>query len=302
MYALFGLGALACAARLPMAALAKPPAGGAPGAAPGAAPDAQGARRAPLAALRELAAIAALWPFLLFALVAGYAFAAINGYVYLWLVDGLGGSYALVGAASLVLTLSEVPILLRSRDLLERHGVARALWLTSAAYAARLGIYCVMTTRTRWLILVSEPLHALTFSLTNVALGAHLKRVVDEERGGRGAAAAGAAASGVLFACASLGRAAGFLIGGELYTRDCARAIWVGTLEVAVPVLVALASAFDALERRRERRLRSKADGVADGGADTLCCAFDGDADVEIRSVASAPFHRPPSAPAPAPG
>ena len=105
----------------------------------------------------------------------------------------------------------------------------------------------------------------------------------------------------MLFACASLGRAAGFLIGGELYTRDGARAIWVGTLAVAVPLLVALASAFDALERRRERRLRSKADALAGGGADTLCCAFDGDADVEIRTVASAPFHQPPNAPAPAP-
>ena len=171
--------------------------------------------------------------------------------MYVWLVDGLGGTYAQVGVASLILTLSEVVILQNARDALARLGVVGTLFLCCAAYGVRLGIYLAMTRTTTWLIYLSEPFHALTFSIVNVALGTHLRQVVVQEEL---SARFGAAAQATLFSCASLGRAAGFLIGGEVYSRWCARALWVASIQYAVPLMVVLVAAFSGLERARNQR------------------------------------------------
>ena len=78
---------------------------------------------------------------------------------YVWLVYGLGGSTWLVGAATLVTTVCELPMLLRARDALARYGIARVLAAAAVAYAARLALYAFALTRaTTWVVLLAEVL------------------------------------------------------------------------------------------------------------------------------------------------
>lgn len=135
--------------------------------------------------------------------------AIMTGYLSIYLSE-LGGTAQLVGTASAVAAISEVPALLFGRRLLDRFGSRAILVLAVAVYAVRFALYSIPPSAS-WVLAV-QLLHGLSFGLYLMASVTLAHELVGRER---------AATAQGLLSSASLGFGAitGSLVGGALLDR-----------------------------------------------------------------------------------
>jgi MFS transporter, PPP family, 3-phenylpropionic acid transporter len=131
------------------------------------------------------------------------------GYLSIYLTE-IGGTAQLVGTASAIAAISEVPVLLFGRRILDRFGSRRILVLAVAVYVVRFVLYSLPPSAT-WVLGV-QLLHGLSFGLYLMASVTLVHELVGRER---------AATAQGLLSSASLGFGAitGSLVGGALLDR-----------------------------------------------------------------------------------
>jgi predicted MFS family arabinose efflux permease len=145
--------------------LARPAAPPAPGKAPPSAP-------APLAlgALRAFrdrcARQSGLRPFLLLMALYGVSMSLVEALLFLQMARDFGSSARLMGAVTLVGTLTEFPLFAHSDGLIARHGPVRMLRVAHACLAGRLmALACVTRATAPWALPLLQLLHGPCFAL-----------------------------------------------------------------------------------------------------------------------------------------
>ena len=177
---------------------------------------------------------------LLLFLVLGTARRAFETFVFL-LVDTLpGGSTSLMGLATLIQTVSELPAYWYFKFLSVKIGTRGVLYVTAACYIIRALVYSQVTVA--WPVLLIEPLHGLTFALlfSNVVVIA-----AEVAPPGLEGTAQGVLARGVF---EGLGGLAGSVVGGLLFDRS--PGLLFGSLVVLVSAMVCIMLAADAVRSR----------------------------------------------------
>ena len=107
-------------------------------------------------------AVPPMAPFFAATVVGGALFATMVQYVWLWLTEDLGASYALVGLATVATNCAELPMVFHAQRVLARVGMHGVLALSCVGYAVRCAVY--LTISTPWLVLLAEPFHALVLA------------------------------------------------------------------------------------------------------------------------------------------
>ncbi len=124
-------------------------------------------------------------------------------------VEALGGTTALLGAASAVAALSEIPVFLWGGRLVERFGARRLYGVALGVYTLRLVLFTLVPA-TSWVLGV-QALHGLSFGFYLVAVMALLQeRVAPEQL---------ATAQGLLASAMACGQIVGALLSGAVYDR-----------------------------------------------------------------------------------
>lgn len=124
-------------------------------------------------------------------------------------VEALGGTTALLGAASAVAALSEIPVFLWGGRLVERFGGRRLYGVALGVYTLRLVLYTVAPA-VPWVLGV-QALHGLSFGFYLVAVMALVRERVPAELL--------ATAQGLLASAMACGQIAGALLSGAVYDR-----------------------------------------------------------------------------------
>ena len=102
--------------------------------------------------------------FILTAVVMGFGFGCIEGFLFLLLRE-MGASDLLLGLTLTVTCLAEVPSFLFQGWMIQRMGTTALLDICCFAYVVRMGAYALLPSiRSPWLVLIIEPLHGLTFA------------------------------------------------------------------------------------------------------------------------------------------
>ena len=248
IFALLAPFTIAGFALLPRAARAgdaeAPPAagGGAPG-ADAAAPKPPLGWAGALAAARELLAVPPMAPFFAATVVGGALFATMVQYVWLWLTEDLGASYALVGLATVATNCAELPMVFHAQRVLARVGMHGVLALSCVGYAVRCAVY--LTISTPWLVLLAEPFHALSFSLAIATTGVYARHAARAHA----PRAAGPLVQGALQAAACFGRALGFIGGALVREYYSWHVLWLAVAALTA-VYTTVVAAFHAAHRR----------------------------------------------------
>jgi len=112
--------------------------------------------------LRSLFADRRWFAFLLVVFLGGTGLSIVTNYLFLYM-DEMHAGAGLMGFALSVATLSEIPALYFSGQLLRRWGARGVMILGLAAYVLRAGGYAAATQP--WQVVVLQLLHGLTFSL-----------------------------------------------------------------------------------------------------------------------------------------
>jgi hypothetical protein len=142
------------------------------------------------------------------ACVLGISSRSLNAFVFLF-IDSLGGSTAVMGCASLLQVVCELPFFYYSEFLIRGLGTRAVLYVGLGCYCARQLWYSVVTEP--WLVLLAEPLHGITYALTLAGLVAMAADAVPPGLGGT--------AQGVLSSVFNgLGGVVGAVAGGWLFS------------------------------------------------------------------------------------
>jgi MFS transporter, PPP family, 3-phenylpropionic acid transporter len=166
----------------------------------------------------------------------------MGGYFSVYLTE-IGGTVALVGTASLLAALSEIPMMVFGSRLLERFGSRHILVFAVAMYVLRLFLYSLPPALS-WVVWV-QILHGVSFGLFLIASVTLVHQLAGRERA--------ATAQGLLSASSQgFGAVTGALIGGTLLDQIGA----VGILRVATLGMV-LALGFCLYSVRAQTASRS---------------------------------------------
>jgi PPP family 3-phenylpropionic acid transporter len=165
----------------------------------------------------------------------------MGGFFSIYLAE-LGGDVQLVGVASVVGALSEVPVMLFGGRLLARLGSRRVFVLAVVMYLLRLGLYS-LPPGLSWVVLV-QLLHGVSFGLVLMASVTLMHELAGRERA--------ATAQGLLSATAQgLAAVTGALLGGVLLDQVGALGLFrVATAGMGVALLFCLASVRGARAAR----------------------------------------------------
>ncbi len=136
----------------------------------------------------------------------GLGGSAINGFLGIYIKD-LGGSEGLVGTASALATVTELPVMYWGMKILKRYSPWQLLMVAFGATTLRLLIYGVMPSA-NWVIPVCL-LHSLTFGLYWIAIIAYVDQLSSNE--------IKSSAQGILYSMLSISRMLGSLVSGVLY-------------------------------------------------------------------------------------
>jgi len=145
--------------------------------------------------------------FLAVAFCGGMALSMISNFLFLFL-RGLGADEFSLGLTLTVATLSELPVLFFSNQLLRRWSAQRLISIALLLFALRALAYSLI--RVHWLALLIQLMHGPTFSLMWVAGVSYADKIAPP---GREATAQGLFAGVML----GIGSAAGAFVGGLLY-------------------------------------------------------------------------------------
>ena len=116
--------------------------------------------------MRELLANQPWMLILVMVFIAGVGMATINNYLLVYM-QALGASYALMGVALTVSTISEVPAMFFSDRLLRRFGARGMLVIAMTTIGLRL--ICYWLTSAPWVVLLIQLVHGLTFAAVYTA-------------------------------------------------------------------------------------------------------------------------------------
>ncbi|EDO33207.1 predicted protein [Nematostella vectensis] len=112
--------------------------------------------------LRILLRESAVLCFLGYIFVMGISGGVIMLFLF-WFLEDLGASQALLGLASLVMSLSEIPVFPAASHLIKRYGHVGVLFLSLTCFIIRLVCYTFL--HDPWYVLLIEPLHGITLAI-----------------------------------------------------------------------------------------------------------------------------------------
>eukprot|EP00049_Salpingoeca_infusionum_P005985 m.100034 g.100034 ORF g.100034 m.100034 type:complete len:569 (-) comp13156_c0_seq3:233-1939(-) len=115
-----------------------------------------------LSALRVVASNRDATIFFTVVLIAGFGTGIIDSFLFLF-IEELGGDHTTQGVARLVMCASELPLFWFSGKIISALGLEMCLMLTFACYILRFILYSIM--HNPWLVVLSEPLHGITFAV-----------------------------------------------------------------------------------------------------------------------------------------
>lgn len=118
-------------------------------------------------------------------LVYGGHMALVETFLFVYLAKDFGASKLLLGTASTVMCIFELPVFFYSEQIFKRFSLTTLLSICQIIFAGRCFGYSILPTEAPWLVLLLEPLHGITFALMwscSVELGSQLAPTGKEAR------------------------------------------------------------------------------------------------------------------------
>ncbi len=199
-----------------------------------------GVREPMLANFRKLLSDRRWVLFLSLMFLGGISFTVVNNYLFPYMEE-LGISRSTMGIALLIATLSELPVLFFSKNLIDRFKAQGMLFIGMFIMGIRLILYAALNYQSG--ILIFQLLSGLTFPLVWVAAVSYANDISPEGLKATGQGLVGGAAFGI-------GSAAGGVIGGLLLGSVGGQAMF---LVIGIGVLLGMAVIF-LMERNQNAR------------------------------------------------